>query len=110
MHISTDTDGNGKRTAGQASAGDCFVVINSRGECWDGTRWVTSWRSAVQFRRPDAAYELCEQEAREAERLTGVAAVVCYLPPGTPATFALAPFLDLSQVDLRDLALMPEEC
>lgn len=90
--------------------GDCFVVANCRSECWDGERWVGGWTQAVQFRRPDPAYELCETAAREAEQLTGVAGVVCYIPPGTPAGFALAPFPDLSQVDLRDFARRPEVC
>jgi hypothetical protein len=90
--------------------GDCFVVINGRGECWDGVRWIALWSDAVQFRRPDPAYELCEQAAREAESATGIAAAVCYIPPGTPATHVLFSFPDLSQVDLRDLALKPEVC
>lgn len=90
--------------------GDCFVVVNCRGECWDGSRWVLQWSDGVQFRRPDAAYELCEQAAREAERVTGIVAGVCYIPPGMPASLGLFPFPDLSQVDLRDLALKPEVC
>lgn len=90
--------------------GDCFVVVNCRSECWDGRRWVREWTQAVQFRRPDPAYELCETAAREAERFTGVAGVVCYIPPGTPAGFVLAPFPDLSQVDLRAFARKPEVC
>jgi hypothetical protein len=90
--------------------GDCFVVVNCRSECWDGERWVRGWTQAVQFRRPDPAYELCEQAAREAEQLTGVAGVVCYIPPGTPPSAPLVPFPDLSQVDLRDFARKPEVC
>jgi hypothetical protein len=90
--------------------GDCFVVINCRSECWDGERWARGWTQAVQFRRPDPAYELCETAAREAERRTGVAGVVCYIPPGTPPSAPLVPFPDLSQVDLRDLARKPEVC
>lgn len=90
--------------------GDCFVVINGRGECWDGVRWIALWSDAVQFRRPDPAYELCQQSAREAERVTGIAGTVCYIPPGTPASLVLSPFPDLSQVDLRDLARRPEVC
>jgi len=90
--------------------GDCFVVVNGHGECWDGARWVALWRDAMQFRRPDPAYELCEQAAREAEIAAGIAAAVCYIPPGTPATHVLSSFPDLSQVDLRDLALKPEVC
>src|SRR6266481_1434230 len=31
-----------------APQGDCFIVINCRGECWDGERWVKGWRQAVQ--------------------------------------------------------------
>lgn len=90
--------------------GDCFVVVNFRGQCWDGTRWVALWSDGVQFRRPDPAYELCEQAAQEAEHATGIAATVCYIPPGTPASHVLCPFPDFSQVDLRDLALKPEVC
>jgi hypothetical protein len=90
--------------------GDCFVVGNCRGECWDGARWVALWSDAVQFRRPDPAYELCEAAALEAKQLTGEAAMVCYIPPGTPAFFVLAPIPDLSQVDLRDFARKPEVC
>lgn len=91
-------------------SGDCFVVVNCRGECWDGECWVKGWDDAVQFRRPDPAFELCEQMAREAEELTGVAGMVCYIAPGTPQTFTLVPFTDLSQLDLRDLARSPERC
>jgi hypothetical protein len=90
--------------------GDCFVAVNGRGECWDGARWVSLWSDAVQFRRPDPAYELCQQAAREAERETGNAGMVCYIPPGTPASLVLSPFPDLSQVDLRDFARKPEVC
>ena len=90
--------------------GDCFVVVNSSGECWDGAAWVARWSMAAQFRRREPAYELCEQAAREAERLTSVAGAVCYIPPGTPILLALVPFYDLSQVDLRDFALIPEQC
>ncbi len=89
--------------------GDCFVVVNCRGECWDGERWVEGWGQGVQFRRPDPAYELCEMAAKEAEMVTGVAGSVCYIPPGMPS-HTLAPFPDLSQVDLRDFALKPEVC
>ncbi len=95
--------------AGMAQ-GDCFVVVNCRGQCWDGARWVALWSDGVQFRRPDPAYELCEQAAREAERVTGIAGTVCYIPPSTPASLVLSPFPDFSQVDLRDLALKPEVC
>jgi hypothetical protein len=90
--------------------GDCFVVVNRRGECWDGEYWVASWTDGVQFRRPDPAFELCEELAREAEELSGEAGVVCYIVPGTPMTFALVPFTDLSQTDLRDFARKPERC
>jgi hypothetical protein len=90
--------------------GDCFVVINERGECWNGVLWVGLWSDAVKFRRPDAAYELCEQTAREAQQISGDAGAVCYIPPGTPANQILSPFPDLSQVDLRDLARKPERC
>jgi hypothetical protein len=90
--------------------GDCFVVINCRSECWDGERWVRSWTQAVQFRRPDPAYELCEKAAREAEQLTAQTGVVCYIPPGTLPSAPLVPFPDLSRVDLRDLARKPEVC
>jgi hypothetical protein len=92
------------------SQGDCFVVVNGRGECWDGARWVALWSDAVQFRRPDPAYEFCEAATREAKELTGEAGMVCYIPPGTPASFVLAPIPDLSQVDLRDFARKPEVC
>lgn len=98
------------RLIAEMPEGDCFVVINCRGQCWDGARWVALWSDGVQFRRPDPAYELCEQEAREAERVTGIAGTVCYIPPSTPASLVLSPFPDLSQVDLRDLALKPEVC
>jgi hypothetical protein len=101
---------SGLRPADEIPQGDCFIVVNCRGECWDGARWVALWSDAVQFRRPDPAYELCEQAACEAERATGIAGVVCYIPPGTPASLVLLPFPDLSQVDLRDLALKPEVC
>ena len=87
---------------------DCFVVVNCHGECWDGESWVELWSKAMQFRRPSPAYELCEQAARDAERITGVAGAVCYIPPGTPASLALSPFPDLSQVELRTLALALE--
>ena len=90
--------------------GDCFVVVNGRGECWDGARWVALWSDAAQFRRPDPAYELCQEAAREAEHDTGIAGTVCYIPPGTPASLVLSPFTDLSQVDLRDLARKPDVC
>lgn len=89
--------------------GDCFVVVNAQGRCWDGVRWTARWCDAVQYRRPDHAYELCEQEAKAAEMATGIPGVVCYIPPGTPP-LALFPFPDLSQVDLRDLARKPEVC
>lgn len=90
-------------------SGDCFVVVNGRGQCWDGAAWVDGWGNALQFRRPSPAYEMCEQAAREAEYLSGVTGVVCYVPPGTPPTF-LAPFPDLSQADLRDFARRPDVC
>ncbi len=92
----------------EVSLADCFVVVNSRGQCWDGKRWVNCWCDAVQFRRPDAAYELCEQEAKNAEMLSGVPGMVCYIPPGTPANLVLAPFPII--YDLRDLARKPERC
>ena len=85
-------------------------MINCRSECWDGEQWVRGWPQAVQFRRPDPAYELCEKAAREAEQLTGQTGVVCYIPPGTLPSAPLVPFPDLSQVDLRDLARKPEVC
>lgn len=59
--------------------GDVFVVSNAQGECWDGERWVVGWGHALQFKRPDPAYELCEDAAREAERLTGIRGVVTYI-------------------------------
>jgi len=101
---------NRLRLAGGMPQGDCFVVANGRGECWDGARWVALWSDAIQFRRPDPAYELCEAAARDARELTGEAGMVCYIPPGTPASFVLAPVPDLSQVDLRDFARKPEVC
>jgi hypothetical protein len=86
--------------------GECFVVVNRHGQCWDGTRWVALWTNAIRYRRPDHAYELCEQAAA-AEMVTGVAGVVCYIPPGTPSH----PFLPFRVIhDLRDLALKPEVC
>lgn len=94
----------------ESPSGDCFVVLNCRGDCWDGDEWVKDWWRAIHFRRPDPAYELCDQAAREAERRTGVVGVVCYIPAGTPASARVAPFPDLSQVDLRDLARSPEVC
>jgi hypothetical protein len=87
--------------------GDCFVVVNCHGQCWDGLRWVALWSNAVQYRRPDHAYELCEQEAKAAEMVSGVPGIVCYIPPGTPP-LPLAPFPSLH--DLRDLARKPERC
>ena len=72
--------------------------------------WTASWCDAIQFRRPAAAYESCDEAAREAKQLTGEAGVICYIPPGTPASFILVPFPDLSQVDLRDFARKPEVC
>lgn len=98
-----------RRVFAETPPGDCFVVVNCGGECWDGERWVKGWWQAVQFRRPEPAYELCERAAREATVVTGVAGLVCYIPPGTPPS-ALAPFPDLSQVDLRDFARKPEVC
>ena len=89
--------------------GDCFVVVNRHGHCWDGTEWVAHWRKAIQYRRPDHAYELCEMEAKAAEMATGISGSVCYIPPGT-SSHALTPFPDLSQVDLRAFALKPELC
>lgn len=113
-HLGTAAAARGQDQRGEATGppglGDCFVVVNSRGHCWDGESWIEDWCRAVQFRRPDPAYELCEQAAKEAETLTGVPSAVCYLPPGTPASLALAAFPDLSQVDLRDLARKPEVC
>ena len=97
------------RLIAEMPQGDCFVVVNCSGECWDGARWVKGWWQAVQFRRPEPAYEMCERAAREAAVVTGVAGLVCYIPPGTPSS-ALAPFPDLSHVDLRDFALKPEVC
>lgn len=104
------SDGQVKYTPGdltKSTLGDCFVVINCQGECWDGRRWVKGWTNAVQFQRPDPAYELCEQAARDAKRRTGVTGVVCYIPPDMPASAPIVPFPDLSKVDLRDLARMP---
>lgn len=86
---------------------DCFIVVNRRGQCWDGKRWVALWCDAVKYRRPDHAYELCEQEAKNAEMLTGVPGMVCYIPPGTPA-LPLAPIPVVH--DLRDFARRPEVC
>ena len=93
----------------QPALGDCFVVVNRYGQCWDGARWIDGWGDAVQYRRPDHAFEMCEVEAKAAEMVTGVAGSVCYIPPGTPP-HALAPFPDLTHVDLRGLALKPEVC
>ena len=93
----------------QATPGDCFVVVNRHGRCWDGAKWIDGWCGAVQHRRPEHAFEVCEQEAKAAEMATGIAGSVCYIPPGTP-DHALAPFPDLSHVDLRDFALRPELC
>jgi hypothetical protein len=90
--------------------GDCFIVINRRGQCWGGSAWVDCWCEAIQFRRPNPAYELCADAAHEAEQLTGTAGMVCYIPAGTPASYVMAPVPDLSQVDLRDFALSPEVC
>jgi hypothetical protein len=98
------------RLIDETTEGDCFVVVNCRGECWDGVRWVALWSDGVQFRRPEPAYELCEAAAREAERVTGIAGTVCYIPASTPASLVLSPFPDLSHVDLRDLARRPEVC
>lgn len=83
-------------------SGDCFVVAAPDGRCWNGAHWVGLWSAARQFRRPDRAYELCEQEAKVAERRTGTAAVVCYIPRGTLPTMPLVPFTDYSRVDLRN--------
>lgn len=94
----------------EVSGGDCFIVINRRGECWDGAVWVKSWCEAVQYRRPDPAYEMCEEEAHDAEQRTGTAGMVCYIPAGTLPSFVLAPVPDLSQVDLRAFARSPEVC
>lgn len=80
------------------------------GKCWNGAEWVADWGDATQFRRPDPAYELCEAAAREAEEVTGIAGMVCYIPSGTPASLVLSPIPDLSQVDLRDFARKPEVC
>ncbi len=90
--------------------GDCFIVVNHDGECWDGKSWVARWTDAIRFQRPDPAYELCKEAVDDAERITGVAGEVCYIPPGTPSSFVLSPFPDFSQVDFRDLALSPELC
>jgi hypothetical protein len=83
---------------------ECPVVAAADGRCWDGDGWVGLWSAARQFRRPDRAYELCEQESRAAERRSGVAGVICYIPPGTPSTMPLATFTDYSRVDLRGFA------
>lgn len=94
----------------EGSGGDCFIVINRRGQCWDGAAWVDSWCEAIQYRRPDPAYEMCEEAAHDAEQRTGTAGMVCYIPAGTPSSFVLAPVPDLSQVDLRAFARSPEVC
>jgi len=110
MHTAVQPETVQTKGDDQSELGDCFVVVNSLGKCWDGAAWVNGWCMVLQFRRPDPAYELCQQAACEAKRLTGVAGVVCYIPPGTPASFRLVAFPDLSQVDLRDFALKPEVC
>lgn len=89
--------------------GDCFVVVNRHGACWGGSAWVPLWCDALQFRRPDHAYELCEQEAKHAEMLLGVPGSVCYIPPGTPA-LPLAPFPPLHDLRGLGLARRPERC
>jgi hypothetical protein len=68
-------------TSDESADGDVFVVTNNKGECWDGERWVVGWARALQFRRPDPAFELCAEAAREAERLTGVSGTVTYVQP-----------------------------
>ena len=93
--------------ASLTAEGDCCVVVNSRGECWDGKGWVAGWGRAVQFRRPAPAYEMCEEAAREAERVTGVAGLVCYILPGTLPSAVLDAFPDLSGVDLREFSRPP---
>lgn len=110
MHLFAEAVANRLRLVDEMPQGDCFVVVNCHGECWDGSHWVALWSDAVQYRRPDPAYELSEAAAREARELTGETGIVCYIPPGTPAAFILAPVPDLSQVDLRDFARKPEVC
>ena len=99
-------------TEQQKATGDCFVVVNSRGRCWDGMAWIDGWYLAVQFRRPDPAYEMCDEAAADAEGLTGIPGMVCYIPPGTPVSLLLQPFPDYSTVDLRVLGRppLPEAC
>ena len=97
--LKTENDVKGKAAD---RLGDCFVVINSQGQCWDGEEWIDSWCSAVQFRRPLPAYELCSEIALEAERISGIIGMVCYIPLGTPTSFMLEAFPDYSRVELRD--------
>jgi hypothetical protein len=82
--------------------GDCFVVVNAKGECWDGKAWAANWGRALKFRRPAPAYEMCVEEARGAEQQTGVKGLAAYIPPGASDT-RLDGFEDPSDVVLRDL-------
>jgi hypothetical protein len=107
MRTAAKPDTPEQKVAERSIPGDCFVVVNSQGQCWDGAKWVALWCDAIQHRRPEHAYELCEAEAKAAEMVAGVAASVCYIPPGTPP-FPLAPFPVLH--DLRGLARNPDRC
>ena len=93
-----------------ANCGDCFVVVSSRGRCWTGSEWAQGWIDGLKFRCPGPAFELCEETAREAEAITGIHGMVCYIPAGTPPGLVLVAFPDFSEVDLRHLARRPEVC
>jgi hypothetical protein len=77
---------NSRAAACPTAEGDCFEVINSRGEYRDGIGWVPGWDGAIQFRLPTPAHEMCDVATREAKRLTNVSGVVGYIPPGTPSS------------------------
>jgi hypothetical protein len=65
--------------------GNCFVVVNDLGQVWDGNEWVKTWPYGLQYRRPDPAYEMCDEERQRAHKLTGrptyVFYVTSFLPP-----------------------------
>jgi hypothetical protein len=111
MHTTFQPEATGAGRGEESRPGDCFVVVNRHGQCWDGAEWVDGWFGAIQFRRPAPAYELCEEAAREAGRSTGIVGLVCYIPAGT-ASPVLQPFPDYSAVDLRQFGRgpLPDAC
>ena len=101
-----------KKASEESELGDCFVVVNSRGQCWSGRLAGRCVEHGPSVPPPGPCLRVCAPASSPRGGADYRRGRAWWLHPARHARLARPwpPSPTLSQVDLRDFARKPEVC